>query len=146
VNDREGHAGSSEIALVDGTCFLATFCLAHFMDIYHLYSVCVSYTCQCLSNTLETRRLRGDLIEVFQIFKGIDDVKPSDFFTMSSTGLRGHKFKLYILQAHLDIRKNFLPSRVIDEWNRLPEPLLHCGTLSTFKERLDCYLKNRGYD
>ena len=27
--------------------------------------------------------------------------------------------------------------------NRLPEPLLHCGTLSTFKKRLDCYLKNR---
>jgi len=37
--------------------------------------------------TLETRRLRGDLIEVFKIFKGFDDVKPTVFFTMSSTGL-----------------------------------------------------------
>jgi len=27
--------------------------------------------------TLETRRLRGDLIEVFKIFKGFDDVKPT---------------------------------------------------------------------
>jgi len=60
--------------------------------------------------TLETRRLRGDLIEVFKIFKGFDDVKPTDFFTMSSTGLRGHELKLYKPQAHLDIRKNFLPS------------------------------------
>ena len=80
--------------------------------------------------TLETRRLRGDLIEVFQIFKGFDDVKPTDSFTMSITGLRGHEFKLYKPQAHLEIRKNFFTVRVIDEWNRLPEPLLHCGTLS----------------
>jgi len=36
-----------------------------------------------------------------------DDVKPTDFFTMSSTGLRGHEFKLYKPQDHLDIRKNF---------------------------------------
>jgi len=57
--------------------------------------------------TLETSRLRGDLIEVFKIFKGLDDVKPTDFFTMSSTGLRGHELKLYKPQAHLDIRKNF---------------------------------------
>jgi len=63
---------------------------------------------------------------------------------MSSTGLRGHEFKLYKPQAHLDIRNNTV--RVIDQLNRLPEPLLHCGTLSTFKKRLDCYLKNPGYD
>jgi len=30
-------------------------------------------------------------IEVFKIFEGFDDVKPTDFFTMSSTGLRGHE-------------------------------------------------------
>jgi len=44
--------------------------------------------------TLETRRLRRNLIEVFKIFKGLDDVKPTDFFNMSSTGLRGHKYRL----------------------------------------------------
>jgi len=57
---------------------------------------------------------------------------------MSSTGLRDHKSKLYKPQAHLDIRKNFFSVRVIDERNRLPETLLHCSTLSTFKKRLDC--------
>jgi len=80
------------------------------------------------------------------MFKGLDDVKPTDFFTMSSTGLRGHKYKLYKPQAHLDIRKNFFSVRVIDEWNGLPETLLHCSMLSTLKKRLDCFLKNRGYD
>jgi len=61
--------------------------------------------------------------------------------------LRDHKSKLYKPQAHLDIRKTFFSVSVIDEWNRLPETLLHCSTLSTFKKRLDCFfLKNRGYD
>jgi len=36
----------------------------------------------CLVNltTLETRRLRGDLIEVFKIFKGFDNLDPNIFF------------------------------------------------------------------
>ena len=83
---------------------------------------------------------------MFKIFKGFDNVKPTDVFAMSSTGLRGHESKLYKPQAHLDIKKNFFTVRVIDELNRLPESLLHCGTLSTFKKRLDCHLRNRGYD
>jgi len=72
------------------------------------------------------------MIEVFKIFKGFDDVKVTDFFTLSSTRLRGHELKLYKPQTHPDIRKNFFTVRVIDEWNRLPETVLHCNTLSTF--------------
>jgi len=30
--------------------------------------------------TLETRRLRGDLMEVFKIFKGFGDLDPTIFF------------------------------------------------------------------
>jgi len=78
------------------------------------------------------------------MFKHLDDVKPTDLFTMTSTGLRGHKYKLYKPQAHLDIRKNFFSVRVIDEWNRLPETLLRCSTLSIFKKRLDCFFKELG--
>jgi len=63
---------------------------------------------------------------------------------MLSTGLRGHELKLYKPQAHLDIRKNFFTVRVIDEWNRFPQTVLHCNTLSTFKKQLDCFLTNWG--
>ena len=37
---------------------------------------------------LETRRLRGDLIQVFKFFfKGFDNIEHSDFFTVASTEL-----------------------------------------------------------
>ena len=51
--------------------------------------------------TLETRRLRGDLIQVFKIFKGLDNIQYSDFFIMAE--LRGHELKVYKPQVHLDI-------------------------------------------
>ena len=57
--------------------------------------------------TLETRRLRGDLIEVFKICKGLDFVEPSLFFTFSTAPTidLGHTLKLVKPRCHLDIRK-----------------------------------------
>jgi len=49
----------------------------------------------------------SNLIEVFKIFKGFDNIKYTQFFTMSDTGLRGHKLKIYKPQVHLDIIKYF---------------------------------------
>ena len=40
--------------------------------------------------TLETRRLRGDLIEIFKILKGYENIDQEMFFDMSQFNLRGH--------------------------------------------------------
>ena len=37
--------------------------------------------------TLETQRLRGDIIEVFEIFKGFEDVSYNTYVTLSQSGL-----------------------------------------------------------
>ena len=95
--------------------------------------------------TLETRRLRGDLIEVFKFFKGYYNVDFNKFFQLSSTHLRGHKLKMYKPRVHLDIRKYFFSVRVIDEWNSIPASILNCTTVETFKKNIDCLFKNRGY-
>ena len=62
--------------------------------------------------TLETRRLRGDLIEVFKILKGYDDIGEDIFFVRSKSSLRGHQLKLqkrviylviYLVQPHWQV-------------------------------------------
>ena len=58
---------------------------------------------------------------------------------------RGHNLKLVNSRCHYDLRKYFFSFRIIDEWNNLPVALLNCVTIDTFKRKLDCHLKNRGY-
>jgi len=88
---------------------------------------------------LETRRLTGNLIQVFKIFKGLDNVQHSDFFTMASTELRGHELQVYKPQVHLDIglRKYFFSVRIVDAWNSLPAAFLRCNNVGNFKRKLD---------
>ena len=45
--------------------------------------------------TLESRRLRGDLIEIFKIVNGFDQVDYLKLFYLSTTGLRDHNLKLF---------------------------------------------------
>ena len=44
--------------------------------------------------TLETRRLRGDLIAVFKILKGCDDIGENIFFVRLKCSLSGHQLQL----------------------------------------------------
>ena len=55
-------------------------------------------------SSLETRRLRGDLIEVFKILKGFEDYDKSIFFKSAKTESRGHSEKLYHGRSRLDCR------------------------------------------
>ena len=95
--------------------------------------------------TLETRRLRGDLIEVFKILRNMEGTDSDLYFKLSSTGLRGHSLKLYKQEARLDVRKYFFSHRVVDIWNALPEWVIGSNNVENFKIKLDLYLHNRGY-
>jgi hypothetical protein len=88
--------------------------------------------------TLEKRRLRGDLIEVFKLVRGICDVNVEEFFTYSVTNnLRGHKYKLLKERSRLDVRKYFFSQRVITAWNKLPCQVVNAVNLNDFKNKLD---------
>jgi len=95
--------------------------------------------------TLETRSLCGDLIEVFKIFKGFDNIKHTDFFTISFTGLMGHEPKLFKPRVCLNTRKYFFTIRVLDTWNSLPATIINCGTLELFTNRIHCFFKDREF-
>ena len=101
---------------------------------------------RCMLTTLETRRLRGDLIEVFKIMKGFDDLDYRDFFVISTNRSRGHSMKLFKVRFDTNCGKFMFSNRVIDEWNMLNDDIVSRNTVDVFKAKLDQYLRcSRGF-
>ena len=61
---------------------------------------------ECRLTTLETRRLRGDQIEVFNILNGFENVDRNTFFSITKDSrTRRHEVALVKDQCRLDVRK-----------------------------------------
>jgi ribonuclease P/MRP protein subunit RPP40 len=95
--------------------------------------------------TLETRRIRGDLIEVFKILKGMEDVKKEKFFTKEKGCTRVHELKVVKSNCHLDCRKYAFSNKVINMWNILPSDVIACNTVYSFKHEIDAFLATQGF-
>ena len=91
--------------------------------------------------SLEYRRLRGDLIEVFKMYKGWSGLKFEDFFELAGGNLRGHCAKLYKKRFNLNWGKFCFSNRVVDWWNGLPGHVIKCETVTNFKVKLDKYFR-----
>ena len=92
--------------------------------------------------SLELRRLRGDLIQVYKIVHGFVNLSFSDFFRFANSKItRGHCLKLQKVQSRINIRSNFFSQRVVNEWNGLPEDVVIVGSVNGFKNALDKYFK-----
>ena len=90
--------------------------------------------------SLEDRRIRGDLIQVFKLIKGIDNVDYRTLFKLADCSrTRGHKFKIVKVRSRLEIRNNFFSVRVVNEWNKLPSLVVEAESVNCFKNRLDKY-------
>ena len=101
---------------------------------------------QCGLRTLETRRLRGDQIEVFKIVNGYKDVDRNMFFKLKEgSRTRGLNSALVKEQCRLDMRKYSFSQRVINEWNRLPNDCVNASSVNMFKNIIDKYLLRAGY-
>ena len=70
--------------------------------------------------TLETRKLRGDQIEVFKILNGYKNVDRNMFFSLKKDSrTRGHEVTLVKDQCRLYIRNYSFSQRTINELNKL---------------------------
>ena len=101
---------------------------------------------ECGLTTLETRRIRGDQIEVFKILNGYETIDSNIFFGIKESNItRGHNFTLVKKQSRLDVRKCSLSQRTIDVWNKLSTECVHASIVNMFKTRIDKYLVKAGY-
>ena len=88
--------------------------------------------------TLEARRLRGQLIEVFKILNGFDLV--NNILVRDENPLtRNNGQKLIGKRFRTDVAKYFFTNRIVDAWNILPANVVASNSINEFKNRLDKY-------
>lgn len=87
--------------------------------------------------TLQLRRTRGDLIEVYKMLNNKYSCNLPFFTRVTDTGRRGHSMKLEHESSRLECKRHFFSLRVIGLWNRLPEQVVSAGSVNHFKNELD---------
>ena len=101
---------------------------------------------ECGLITLETRRLRGDQIEVFKILNGYENIYRNIFFSVTEerrTG--GHGVTLAKRQYRLNIIKFSFSQRTVNEWNRLSADCVGASSVNMLKNLIGIYLRKAGY-
>ena len=96
---------------------------------------------ECGFTTLETRRLRGDQIEVLTFGIGMNIVTE----IKEERRPRRHGVTLAKKQCRLAIRKFSFLQRTINEWNRLSADCVGASSVNIFKNNIDIYLRRVGY-
>lgn len=93
--------------------------------------------------SLEYRRLRADLIQVYRIFQGIDKLDITDIFVLDTNDrTRHHPRKIFKGRWNYVLKRNSFQYRVISLWNILHHDTVMAHSLNDFKSKLNLELKD----
>ena len=113
----------------------------------HLADLCYEERLRKLKlTTLHYRRNRMDMIQTFKILSNIDDISFHELFQISTTQTRGHCLKLDKPRSVKSVRANSFCSRIVNQWNSLPEEIVVSRTVLQFKTLYDRYMSDKKYD
>ena len=95
--------------------------------------------------SLECRRLRGDLLETFKYLNGFNDVDPGRLFSFvrERHSMETRSFTdnhLVNEKSSLNIRKFFFSNRVTHSWNSLPIDVRCAPSVNSFKNQYDKFI------
>ena len=92
-------------------------------------------------HSLERRRVRGDLIEVYKWIMGLNKGDLNKILIVSEQSrTRSNGYKLDKFRFRKEIGRNWFTNRVVDEWNGLSEHVVGADSISCFKRRLDKFM------
>ena len=93
----------------------------------------------------ETRRVRGDQIEVFKILNGYENIDRNIFSVKEERRTRGRGITLAKKLCRLNIRTFSFSQRTVNEWNRLSADCVGASIVNMFKNKIYIYLRRAGY-
>ena len=94
--------------------------------------------------TLIYRRLRGNMIQMYNIVSGKHINQPTVKVNLSHvSNTRGTIYKLQLTRMHYNLRKHFFSNRIVAIWNSLPNTVVTAESTNTFKTRLDKFWANQ---
>jgi hypothetical protein len=94
--------------------------------------------------TLEERRNRADLLEMFKMYRQLSSIPFNRFFQLDSEHkTRGHSAKVSKQRCLTTVRQHFFSDRVVNRWNMLTDDIVSSSSLNQFKSKLQqfCRLK-----
>jgi hypothetical protein len=99
-------------------------------------------------DSLERRRDKTDIVQVYKILNGVDKVDAKTWFTTQEHNrtrmTRNSEYDKNLIRTKVsrtDLRANTFSQRVINKWNGLPNNLKDAPSIHVFKRLLNSHLK-----